>query len=103
MFNYIKIEGFRSFKHVELELSPLSVLIGPNNGGKSNFLDLMSLMAEAGQGHLEQGIDLRGGPTGIGFGFGFSGRVQVEFHFRDLPYFFPASRSPVAPHVTFRL
>lgn len=49
MFDHIKIEGFRSFKQIELDLAPLSVLIGPNNGGKSNFLDLMALMAEAGK------------------------------------------------------
>ena len=104
MFNYIKIEGFRGFKQVELDLSPLSVLIGPNNSGKSNFLDLMSLMAEAGQGHLEQGINSRGGPTGIAFEFAPFGRVQVEFHFRDLPYFFPLlPERETQAEVTFRL
>ena len=52
MFDYIKIEGFRSFKKVELEMPSLAVLIGPNGGGKSNLLDLLKLMAEAGRGEL---------------------------------------------------
>jgi len=85
MFDYIKIEGFRSFKKVELELSPLSVLIGPNNGGKSNFLDLMSLMAEAGQGHLSDGIASRGGFRNVGFGFDWYHHILVEFRFRAKP------------------
>jgi predicted ATPase len=82
MFDYIKIDGFRSFKKVELDLSPLSVLIGPNNGGKSNFLDLMSLMAEAGQGHLSDGIASRGGFRSVAFGFSWSEDILVEFRFR---------------------
>jgi len=82
MFDYIKIDGFRSFKKVELNLSPLSVLIGPNNSGKSNFLDLMSLMAEAGQGHLSDGIASRGGFRSIAFGFDWFHDILVEFRLR---------------------
>ncbi|HXJ93428.1 MAG TPA: AAA family ATPase [Terriglobia bacterium] len=82
MFDYIKIEGFRSFKTVELNLEPLSVLIGPNGGGKSNLLDLMSLMGEAGNGLLEAGIASRGGPKSITFGFDWFRTIAVNFHFR---------------------
>jgi predicted ATPase len=82
MFDYIKIEGFRSFKNVELHLSPLSVLIGPNNGGKSNFLDLMSFMSEAGQGHLADGIAVRGGFRSVAYGFTWLDEIRLEFRFR---------------------
>jgi predicted ATPase len=84
MFDYIKIEGFRSFKKVELEMPRLAVLIGPNGGGKSNFLDLLALMAEAGNGQLANGIIKRGGFANIAFGFDASQEVSVEFHFREL-------------------
>jgi predicted ATPase len=57
MFDYIKIEGFRSFKKVELEMPRLAVLIGPNGGGKSNFIDLLMLMAEAGCGELAVAVN----------------------------------------------
>ena len=86
MFDHIKIEGFRSFKQVELDLSPLSVLIGPNNGGKSNFLDLISLMAEAGQGRLGKGIDSRGGYSNVAFGPHWFGEILIEFRFKELSY-----------------
>jgi predicted ATPase len=81
VFDHIKIEGFRSFKQIELDLAPLSVLIGPNNGGKSNFLDLMSLMAEAGQGRLKRGIDARGGYFGVAFGPDGFDDILIEFRF----------------------
>ncbi len=85
MFDYIKIEGFRSFKKVELEMPRLAVLIGPNGGGKSNFLDLLTLMSEAGSGRLAVGVDGRGGYRNIAFGFDSSREVRVEFRFRNLP------------------
>jgi predicted ATPase len=105
VFNHIKIEGFRTFKHVELDLEPLSVLIGPNNSGKSNFLDLMSLMSEAGQGRLEDGVSTRGGFEGITTGFAPFGKILLEFHFEgaSLPYYFPVLPVRERPDITFRL
>jgi len=105
LFDHIKIEGFRSFKSVELDLSPLSVLIGPNNGGKSNLLDLMSLMAEAAQGGLGKGIDSRGGFIGVGFGFYALHEIQVQFRFqaKSLRPIFPAFVGAPRSDVCFKL
>jgi len=109
MFDYIKIEGFRSFKKVELNLSPLSVFIGPNSGGKSNFLDLMSLMAEAGQGHLADGIAARGGAGCLTFGFSFYGKILVELRFQGksladaVPPLAPMTGQGEHPNVLFKL
>jgi predicted ATPase len=83
MFDYIKIEGFRSFKKVELEMPRLAVLIGPNGGGKSNLLDLLMLMAEAGDGKLANGVFKRGGFPDIAFGFDPAREVRIELLFKD--------------------
>jgi predicted ATPase len=83
MFDYIKIEGFRSFKKVELEMPRLAVLIGPNGGGKSNFTDLLMLMAEAGNGQLAKGVSRRGGFPSIAFGFDPSQEVRTELLFKE--------------------
>ncbi len=40
-------KGFRSLKSVEVELSPLTVLVGPNSSGKSNLLDILGFVADA--------------------------------------------------------
>ncbi len=84
MFDYIKIEGYRSFKKVELEMPRLAVLIGPNGGGKSNFLDLLMFMTEAGEGKLADGVFKRGGFTSIALGFHPSREVGIELQFKDL-------------------
>jgi predicted ATPase len=84
MFDYIKIEGFRSFKKVELKMPRLAVLIGPNGGGKSNFLDLLMLLSDAGRGELNVGIDKRGGFPNISFGFGSAHEVRAEFYFKEV-------------------
>lgn len=44
MIDYIKIEGYKSIKKMELELTPINVLIGSNGSGKSNFLSFFKLL-----------------------------------------------------------
>ena len=44
MLNYLKIEGFKSIKSVELDLGPINILIGGNGSGKSNFLSFFRLV-----------------------------------------------------------
>ena len=44
MINYIKIEGYKSIRKLELELTPINVLIGSNGSGKSNFLSFFKLL-----------------------------------------------------------
>ena len=94
MIEYIKIEGFRSFRKVELSLSPLSVLIGPNGSGKSNFLDLLFLMAEAAYGGLAEGIAYRGGFDNLAFK-GDPGDIFFGFRFQPTGIF-EAENDPVS-------
>ncbi len=46
MLTRIKIHGYKSLKDVEVNLSSLSLLIGPNAAGKSNFLDALQLLSK---------------------------------------------------------
>lgn len=43
IINYIKIENFRNFQLLETSLSKLSIVIGENDSGKSNFLHALKL------------------------------------------------------------
>ena len=45
MLKRIKIRGYKSLVDLELNLKPLSVLVGPNASGKSNFLDALQLLS----------------------------------------------------------
>ena len=45
MLKRIRIQGYKSLVDLELNLKPLSVLVGPNASGKSNFLDILQLLS----------------------------------------------------------
>ena len=59
-------KNFRSIEYAELELDPLTVLVGPNASGKSNLLDIFGFLADAARDGLETAITRRGGIDSIG-------------------------------------
>ena len=46
MLNRIHAKGYKSLQDVEVKLSPLTLLFGPNAAGKSNFLDSLQLLSK---------------------------------------------------------
>lgn len=40
----IKIQGYKSFKNLSVQLHPINLLIGANGAGKSNFLSLFEML-----------------------------------------------------------
>ena len=48
MLTRIRIKGYKTFHDVEVRLSPLAVMFGPNAAGKSNLLDALQLLAKLG-------------------------------------------------------
>ena len=48
MLKRIHIRGYKSLEDVEVKLSQLMVLFGPNAAGKSNFLDALQLLSKLG-------------------------------------------------------
>ena len=48
MLKRIHIQGYKSLEDVEVSLSQLVVLFGPNAAGKSNFLDALQLLSKLG-------------------------------------------------------
>jgi len=55
-FEKISVKHFRRLCGVELELRPLTVLIGANGTGKTSLLDVFSLLASSAQGSLNKAI-----------------------------------------------
>lgn len=45
MLQSLRIRGFKSLSHVDLNLPKLAVLLGPNAAGKSNFLDALHVFS----------------------------------------------------------
>ena len=46
MLERIRIKGYKSLSDLEVRLSPLTLLFGPNAAGKSNFLDALQLLSK---------------------------------------------------------
>ena len=79
-------KNFRSIEYAELELDPLTVLVGPNASGKRNLLDILGFLADAARDGLETAITLRGGIGSIGRRSP-TGRVlgpEIGFQFENL-------------------
>lgn len=53
--------NFRSLKRVDVPLGPLNVLVGPNEAGKSNFLDLIQFLGDSARVDLAEALHMRGG------------------------------------------
>ena len=59
-------KNFRSIEFAELELGPLTVLVGPNASGKSNLMDILGFLGDAARLGLQTATTRRGGIDSIG-------------------------------------
>lgn len=81
MIKHLELKRFRSFQDLDLEMRPLTVLIGPNGGGKSNLLDVFALLSQAARGKLADGIAERGGFDNLRFRGETDERICVSLDF----------------------
>lgn len=58
---HIRVRNFKSFRDAEVQLSPLTALVGANASGKSNFVQLFRFLRDIAQKGLENAIALQGG------------------------------------------
>ncbi|MGH9759942.1 MAG: AAA family ATPase, partial [Blastocatellia bacterium] len=56
MITRIHVKNFRSLADVNIELGPLTVLVGRNGAGKSAFLDVLRFVRDALRSGLENSI-----------------------------------------------
>lgn len=57
----VRIRNYRSVAECDVRLGPLTVLLGFNASGKSNFLDALRFVADALETSPEQAAARRGG------------------------------------------
>lgn len=87
----IMVRGFKSIRELEaLELRPLNVLIGPNGGGKSNFIELFHMLESISRGDLKSFLATHGGPSDLLFHGKHERSLLVEsrLNFGSLSYSF---------------
>ena len=71
----VKVETFRSYGEASLSLAPLTLLIGPNASGKSNFIEGLRLLRWLGRGHQLRDFDQAAA----------NGELAIRGRARDLP------------------
>ena len=83
--DYITVSGFKSIAHIEeLTLGPLTVLIGPNGSGKTNFLGVFSLLNAIRTGGLQTYVAKAGGADKVlHFGSKVTGTLHVHISFAN--------------------
>ena len=59
--NRIEIEGYKSFKKIDITLNPVNLLIGANGSGKSNFLSFFEMLNRIYEKKLSPYVALNGG------------------------------------------
>ena len=79
MLKHISIKGYKSIKELDLDLSPINVLIGANGSGKSNFISFFKLLNRMmqSQGELQLFIGQSGGANSFLFD-GAAITLQIE-------------------------
>ncbi|HEU5002616.1 MAG TPA: AAA family ATPase [Actinomycetota bacterium] len=65
--DHVKVQGYRSLYDITLVPQPLTVLVGPNNGGKSNLIEAIDFLAEVYRLGLEVAVSRKGGIENIAF------------------------------------
>ena len=89
-------KNYRSISEAEIELDPLTVLVGPNASGKSNWLDVLRFIKDALRFDLEVAISQRQGIEAIchsnsraeqpHIGVGIAATVRSRHTDRDYAY-----------------
>lgn len=86
----IEISGYRSVDDLKLELSNVTVLVGPNGCGKSNIYQSINLIAAAATGQFARRIAEEGGMQSILWAGGRSKnekpRVRLSLSVDELKY-----------------
>lgn len=63
MLTRIEIDGFKTFERFELDLKPLTAIVGPNASGKSNLFDAMRFLSALAESDIRSAMKgLRGEP-----------------------------------------
>jgi predicted ATPase len=59
----VRIRNFKSIKFCDVTLEPLTVLVGRNGSGKSNFVEALAFLRDVVTWGVEKAVTLHGGPS----------------------------------------
>jgi predicted ATPase len=81
----VRIRNYKSIKFCDVTLEPLTVLVGRNGSGKSNFVDALAFLRDVVTWDTTKAVEMHGGPT-IMHGLAREPvAIEIEFMTRPLP------------------
>jgi predicted ATPase len=80
--NRVDIQAYRSVYGVSIAPGPFTVLVGPNNAGKTNLVDALQFLAEVARSGLEVAVGREGGFENLAFRRQRRTRRRVQFGFQ---------------------
>ncbi len=85
MLDYITVRGFKSIESIlTLAIGSLTVLIGPNGSGKTNFLGVFSFLHAIREGRLQEYVATTGGADRVlHFGSRSTPKLQIHVSFEN--------------------
>jgi predicted ATPase len=116
----VRIRNYKSISRCDVALGSLTVLIGRNGAGKSNFLDALRFVMDGLQSSLDHAVKSRGGIDGVRrrstghpknfaieleltLGPGREGRYGFEIGAQQSFGFFVKREHLVVPHASFKV
>src|SRR5947208_12582597 len=75
----VRIRGYKSIALCDVRLQPLTVLVGRNGSGKSNFLDALAFLRDSMDTSVTEALKRRGGWSAVLCKT--AGTRQIEFEF----------------------
>src|SRR5687767_5882789 len=61
----VQIQGYKSLARCDVRLHPLTILVGRNGAGKSNFLDALAFLRDVVEFGASEAVTRRGGWSAI--------------------------------------
>src|SRR3984893_2303352 len=61
----VRIRGYKSIAFCDVCLQPLTILVGRNAAGKSNFLDALAFLKDSMQWGVSEAVKRRGGWSSV--------------------------------------
>lgn len=78
----ISAQNYRTLRRVHVSLQSLNVLVGPNEAGKSNFLDLIEFLGDSAREDLIPALNSRGGIDRVRFRGTSENASRVGIHIK---------------------
>ncbi len=83
----IILKGFKSIADCTLQMGALNILIGPNGGGKSNFISFFRMIQNLIEGALQLYVGKQGGPDSLlHYGRKVTEQLEAELYFGNNGY-----------------